>query len=159
MLFLIFLPRDWALCGQCCKFQPCKLKVAKSGRFSVFWKNVKKMTFLDQNIFFSLPDRLSCFLLCLQNVEFFFLRQYVQPCLLKNPKYTFYIIKSSLKLAYIEHWMRLDSALNKVVPNISRPKKSRHFLMKLPDNFQMREHSWPLNISKVTRSGPDYPIG
>jgi hypothetical protein len=32
---------------------------------------------------------------CLQNVEFFFLRQYVQPCLLKNPKYTFYTIKSS----------------------------------------------------------------
>jgi hypothetical protein len=29
----------------------------------------------------------------------FFLRQYVQPCLLKNPKYTFYTIKSSLKLA------------------------------------------------------------
>ena len=39
--------------------------------------------------------------------------------------------------------MRLDSALKEVVPNISRPKKSRHFLMKLPDNFQMREHSWP----------------
>ena len=37
---------------------------------------------------------------CLQNVEFFFLRQYVQPCLLKNPKYTFDTIKSSLKLAY-----------------------------------------------------------
>ena len=37
---------------------------------------------------------------CLQNVEFFFLRHYVQPCLLKNPKYTFYTIKSSLKLAY-----------------------------------------------------------
>ena len=37
---------------------------------------------------------------CLQNVKFFFLRQYVQPCLLKNPKYTFYTIKSSLKLAY-----------------------------------------------------------
>jgi hypothetical protein len=37
---------------------------------------------------------------CLQNVEFFFLQQYVQPCLLKNPKYTFYTIKSSLKLAY-----------------------------------------------------------
>ena len=36
---------------------------AKSGRFSVFLKNVKKMTFLDQNIFFSLPNRLSCFLL------------------------------------------------------------------------------------------------
>ena len=36
---------------------------------------------------------------CLQNVDFFFLRQYVQPCLLKNPKYTFYTIKSSLKLA------------------------------------------------------------
>ena len=37
---------------------------------------------------------------CLQNVEFFILRQYVQPCLLENPKYTFYTIKSSLKLAY-----------------------------------------------------------
>ena len=37
---------------------------------------------------------------CLQNVEIFFLRQYVQPCLLRNPKYTFYTIKSSLKLAY-----------------------------------------------------------
>jgi hypothetical protein len=37
---------------------------------------------------------------CLQNVEFCFLRQYVQPCLLKNPKYTFYTIKSSLKHAY-----------------------------------------------------------
>jgi hypothetical protein len=38
--------------------------------------------------------------------------------------------------------------IKEVVPNISRPKKSRHFLMywmsvKLPDNFQMREHSWP----------------
>jgi hypothetical protein len=38
---------------------------------------------------------------------------------------------------------------NKSSPNnISRPKKSWHFLMhwtsvKLPDNFQMREHSWP----------------
>ena len=44
--------------------------------------------------------------------------------------------------------MRLDSALKKIVPDISRPKKSGHFLMhwmsvKLPDNFQMREHSWP----------------
>jgi hypothetical protein len=29
-----------------------------------------------------------------------YLPQYVQPCLLKNPKYTFYTIKSSLKLAY-----------------------------------------------------------
>jgi hypothetical protein len=37
----------------------------------------------------------------------------------------------------------LDSAPSKVVPNISRPKKSRHFRMKLPDNFQMREHSRP----------------
>jgi hypothetical protein len=55
---------------------------------------------------------------CLQSVEFFFIRQYVQPCLSKNPKY------------------------------ISRPNKSRHFLMhwmsvKLPDYFQMCEHSWP----------------
>ena len=38
---------------------------------------------------------------CLQNVEFFFLRQYVQPCLLKNPKYTFYTIKSSLISSHI----------------------------------------------------------
>ena len=37
--------------------------------------------------------------------------------------------------------MRLDSALKKVVPNISRPKKP--LLMKLPDNFQMREHLRP----------------
>ena len=34
------------------------------------------------------------------NVKKIFFRQYVQPCLLKNPKYTFYTIKSSLKLAY-----------------------------------------------------------
>jgi hypothetical protein len=38
--------------------------------------------------------------------------------------------------------------LRKSRRNISRPKKSRHILMhwmsvKLPDNFQMREHSWP----------------
>ena len=38
--------------------------------------------------------------------------------------------------------------LKKVVPDISRPKKSRHFLMhrmslKLLDNFQICEHSWP----------------
>ena len=32
-----------------------------------------------------------------------FLPQYVQPCLLKNPKYTFYTIKSSLKLAYYDN--------------------------------------------------------
>ena len=37
---------------------------------------------------------------CLQSVDFFFIRQYVQPCLSKNPKYTFYTIKSSLTLAY-----------------------------------------------------------
>jgi hypothetical protein len=37
---------------------------------------------------------------CLQCVEIFFIHQYVQPCLSKNPKYTFYTIKSSLTLAY-----------------------------------------------------------
>ena len=37
---------------------------------------------------------------CLQCVNFFFIHQYVQPCLSKNPKYTFYTIKSSLTLAY-----------------------------------------------------------
>ena len=46
--------------------------------------------------------------------------------------------------------MRLDSVLKKsrTGPDISRPKKSRHVLMdwmsvKLPDNFQIREHSRP----------------
>jgi hypothetical protein len=34
----------------------------------------------------------------LQNVEIVFLRQYVQPCLLKNPKYTFYTIKTTARL-------------------------------------------------------------
>ena len=37
---------------------------------------------------------------CLQCVNFFFIHQYVQPCLSKNPKYTFYAIKSSLTLAH-----------------------------------------------------------
>jgi len=37
---------------------------------------------------------------CLQCAEFIFVFQYVQPCLSKNPKYTFYTIKSSLTLAY-----------------------------------------------------------
>ena len=32
------------------------------------------------------------------------IRQYVQPCLSKNPKYTFYAIKSSLTLAYKQTW-------------------------------------------------------
>jgi hypothetical protein len=38
---------------------------------------------------------------CLQSVRFFFIQQYVQPCLQKNPnlKYTFYTIKRSLTLA------------------------------------------------------------
>jgi hypothetical protein len=27
MLFLIFLPRDRAVCGKCCKLQPCKVNV------------------------------------------------------------------------------------------------------------------------------------
>ena len=37
---------------------------------------------------------------CLESVEFFFIRHYVQPCLSNNPKYTFAVIKSSLPLAY-----------------------------------------------------------
>ena len=53
---------------------------------------------------------------CLQNVEFFFLRQYVQPCLLKNPKYTFYTIKNSLKLAY---YIRNSSASINNVTNVN----------------------------------------
>ena len=37
---------------------------------------------------------------CLQSVEIFFIRQYVQLCLSKHPMYTFCTIKSSLTLAY-----------------------------------------------------------
>ena len=37
---------------------------------------------------------------CLQCAIFFFIRQYVQLCLSKNPKYTFNAIKSSLTLGY-----------------------------------------------------------
>ena len=35
-----------------------------------------------------------------KKASIFFIHQYVQPCLSKNPKYTFYTIKSSLALAY-----------------------------------------------------------
>ena len=49
---------------------------------------------------------------CLQSVDFFFLRQYVQPCLLKNHKYIFYTIKSSLKLAYEKAWPIERTELN-----------------------------------------------
>jgi hypothetical protein len=48
---------------------------------------------------------------CLQCVKFFFIHQYVQPCLSKNPKYTFYTIKSSLMRAYYNcflMWCHLD---------------------------------------------------
>ena len=38
--------------------------------FLFFWKNVKKkMTFLDQNILFSLPNRLSCCILLMLQKE------------------------------------------------------------------------------------------
>ena len=37
---------------------------------------------------------------CLQCAEYFFIHQYVQPCLSKNTKYTLYTIKSSITLAY-----------------------------------------------------------
>jgi hypothetical protein len=48
----------------------------------------------------------------------------------------------------------------KVVPNISRPKKSRHFLLhwmsvKLTDNFQMREHSWPCRFHIIFSPASD----
>jgi hypothetical protein len=56
---------------------------------------------------------------CLQNVEIFFLRQYVQPCLLKNPKYTFYTIKSSLQLAYYNE--DLLNIKRKCDPEVSYP--------------------------------------
>jgi hypothetical protein len=47
---------------------------------------------------------------CLQSVEFFFIRHYVQPCLSKNPK-------TRIKERQLD-WMRLDSALKKIVPGI-----------------------------------------
>ena len=67
----------------------------------------------------------------------------------------------SYPLSYVRYHLNTEPMCNKshlnetrfgpkkkVVPNISQLKKSRHFLMhwmsvKLPDNFQMREHSWP----------------
>jgi hypothetical protein len=42
--------------------------------------------------------------------QIFFIHQYVQPCLSKNPKYTLYTIKSSLTLAYWQ-WSSSDSAV------------------------------------------------
>ena len=45
---------------------------------------------------------------CLQCVKKNFMHQYVQPCLSKNPKYTFYTIKSSLTFAQYE----TDTAMN-----------------------------------------------
>jgi hypothetical protein len=65
---------------------------------------------------------------------------------------TFFFLLGSKLLRFRKErqfdWMRLDSALRKVVPDISRPKKSRHVFMhwmsvNLPDNFQIREHSLP----------------
>jgi hypothetical protein len=56
---------------------------------------------------------------CLQSVKFFFIRQYVQPCLSKNPKYTFYTIKSSLTLAYYINnceIVRFSSEINTGIP-------------------------------------------
>ena len=43
---------------------------------------------------------LVCYTERVYKVSNFFFRQYVQLCLSKNPKYTFYTIKSSLMLAY-----------------------------------------------------------
>ena len=46
---------------------------------------------------------------CLQSVDFFFICHYVQPCLSKHPKYTFYTIKSSLKFALYETGTALNA--------------------------------------------------
>ena len=43
-------------------------------------------------------------------VNFFFINQYVQPCLSKNPKYTFDTIKSSLTLAYYSKYFFAELA-------------------------------------------------
>jgi hypothetical protein len=52
--------------------------------------------------------------------QFFFIHQYVQPCLSKNPKYTFYTIKSSLTLAYNNvQYIYNTCALSKHIGNMS----------------------------------------
>ena len=48
---------------------------------------------------------------CLQCAEYFYIRRYVQPCLSKNRKYTFYTIKSSLTLAYCTKVLKFQFSL------------------------------------------------
>jgi hypothetical protein len=62
----------------------------------------------------------------------FFLRQYLQPCLLKNPKYTFYTIKRSLKLAYYEK--RLTKSNGEI--RIRKSKKNIQYTTILPEDKQ-----------------------
>ena len=46
------------------------------------------------------------------SVPIYYFRQYVQPCLSKNPKYTFDTIKSSLTLAYYMTKKKQDNSFN-----------------------------------------------
>jgi hypothetical protein len=50
-----------------------------------------------------------CILFTMRRI--FFIDQYVQPCLSKNPKYTFYTIKSSLTLAYKGRLVKISEIL------------------------------------------------
>ena len=64
---------------------------------------------------------------CLQCVEFFFIHQYVQPCLSKNPKYTLYTLKSLLTLAY--YCMSRDLSLVVVCPSLDNDVRAIYFVL------------------------------
>jgi hypothetical protein len=58
--------------------------------------------------------------------RFFFIRQYVQPCLSKNPKYTFYTIKSSLTLAYYVAFWSCDT-VRKLMRQTTQKVLNKHW--------------------------------
>jgi hypothetical protein len=82
--------------------------------WQTFWKILKRriaplmLTYHYVKFYVSIIIHLEVININVRNFNFlvftmhrvFFIRQYVQPCLSKNPKYTFYTIKSSLTLAY-----------------------------------------------------------
>ena len=73
MIFLIFLPRDWALCGQCCKFQPQGLVTIQVNILSMY-KHIQGRT-----SFFTPARFKSC-------LFFKFLLIYSKPCLVQLPR-------------------------------------------------------------------------
>jgi hypothetical protein len=76
---------------------------------------------------------------------FFYLSVYVQPCLSKNPKYTFYAIKSSLMLAYylesgvfsslpLLHWYHIKLKFSSC---FIKPVLSSYCYTKLQEHFNV----------------------